>query len=109
MYAAFNCEEQDAGADSSFVTHSEDLNCIRKLKSFMNINMKPSFSKQYFWGINTDQLFAALLWQPHGVILMKMYDGLMNRSRELGGRKLFIVLQQTQTEREWLSLRVQHI
>lgn len=33
----------------------------------------------------------------------------MRRSRQFWGHKLFVILQQSQTEGEWLSLTVQHI
>jgi len=41
--------------------------------------------------------------------MMKMDNGWISTSREFGGNKLFIVLLQSYTEGEWLSLTVQHI
>lgn len=106
MYAAFSSKVQEERADSSFVRHSEDVNCIKKDKDFMTKEVKPRVGKHI---IGTDQLFTALLWQPHGVILVKVADGLVKRSKGLEGCELLIVLQQGQTEGEGVSLTVQHI
>lgn len=40
---------------------------------------------------------------------MKARDGRMRRGTEFRGNMLFIVLQHSQAEGDWLSLTVQHI
>ena len=40
---------------------------------------------------------------------MKVYDGVMRRSRGIGGYELFVILQQSQAEGQRLSLTVQHV
>lgn len=57
----------------------------------------------------TDQLLLALLRQPFGIIAMELNDGGMRTVRDLGGHQLFVILQQSEAERERLSLAVQHI
>lgn len=58
---------------------------------------------------NTDQLLLALLWQPFGVVVMKMHDGGVRTSRVFTRQQLFIVLQQSQAEGERLPLTMQHV
>lgn len=99
--------------DSSIAGHLADLNCTKKEAWFYT-----EINQTYIFAVSetvsrhhqkTDQLFLALLWQPFRVVAMKQNDGWVRRRREFWGHQLFVILQQSQTEGERLSLTVQHI